>query len=118
MNQASSAMHKESVTQENLQKQHNKLILILGIALLLSIIAIGILSMQRVKPDAVVLSNPTPIEMSTPTPTPNVSNIATTSAFAAYSQEIASFSATINTFSLQDSTLAPPILDLNLGLTE
>lgn len=66
---------------------------------------------EQAPPSAVV-----PITVPSPTPTPNVSRIATTAAFAAFREEVASFSATIRVFNLEDSTLAPPMLDLELGL--
>lgn|GEM_PF-677768 len=58
----------------------------------------------------------TPTVLPSPTPQPNLSRISTTSAFMSFSQDIASFSAILNTFALQDPSLVPPILDIELDL--
>lgn len=68
------------------------------------------------KPAPVQTISVTPTMSPTPTPPPHISKIATTSAFAAYSQEVASFSATLDSFTLQDSSLTPPLMDTDLGL--
>lgn len=98
-------------------QQMNKLFLIIGTLLCLGVVVVGLLYARSITPakeEAQVEVTPTVIP--TPTPPPNISRIATTSAFAAFSQEIASFSAILESFTLQDSTLAPPILDLELNL--
>ncbi|HLD24381.1 MAG TPA: hypothetical protein VJB96_00475 [Patescibacteria group bacterium] len=95
-----------------------KRIILIGGLVTVGALLFGFLYFSSMQPRDETPATPTPTEMPTPTPTPNVSRIATTSAFAAYSAEIASFSATVNSFTLQDSTLAPPILDLDLGLNE
>lgn len=99
-------------------KSVNPLYLVIGAVLCVGIVVFGILYARSTTPTT---SAPpvavTPTEIPTPTPPPNVSQIATTTAFIAFKEEIASFSATLNTFSLLDSTLAPPILDLELNLT-
>lgn len=58
----------------------------------------------------------TPTTLPSPTPPPNLSRLSTTSAFMRYSDEVASFSAILNAFRLQDATLVPPILDIELDL--
>lgn len=97
---------------------NNRTYILIGTLLCLAILIAGVLyarSSVPVKEEAPVAVTPTALP--TPTPPPNLSRMATTSAFAAYSQEIASFSATLDSFTLQDSTLAPPILDLELNLS-
>lgn len=94
-----------------------KLFMIIGAVLGIAILISGFFYLQSTRqppaePEPIIEPTQTP----TPTPIPNLSRIATTSAFAAFSAEIASFSATLDSFSLQDSTLAPPSLDLELGL--
>ncbi len=106
-----------SQTPEPKAPLSQKTIIIIGGLLTLAIIVFGFLYIQSSK-QAPVEPEPmaTPTIVPTPTPPRNLSRIATTSAFAAFGQEIASFAATLDTFSLQDSTLAPPSLDLELGL--
>ncbi len=60
----------------------------------------------------------TPTVQPTPTPPLHLSGIASTSAFFKYSEDVASFSAILNAFNLQDATLAPPILDTEIDLSE
>lgn len=99
-------------------KQMNTLYIVIGAVLCVAILVFGFLYARSTTPTS---NTPTvavtPTEAPTPTPPPNVSRIATTSAFLTFKEEIASFSATLNAFSLQDSTLAPPIMDLELNLT-
>ncbi len=99
-------------------KKGNVLYIVVGAILFVGIAVFGLLYAQSAAPTT---SAPpvavTPTQIPTPTPPPNVSRIATTTAFMAFKEEIASFSATLNSFSLQDSTLAPPILDLELNLS-
>ena len=59
----------------------------------------------------------TPTIQPSPTPPQNISRISTTSAFHAFSEEVASFSPTMNSFPLQDGTLTPPVLDTALEFT-
>lgn len=51
-----------------------------------------------------------------PTPTRNLSPLATQSAFLKLEQAVASLSASIGSYSPQDPSLSPPTLDLPLGL--
>lgn len=87
---------------------------ILGIGILLFAFLYVKSSMQ---PKEEALVRPTPTIIPTPTPPPNLSRISTTSAFISYSEEVASFSAILNGFTLQDSTLTPPVLDVELNLS-
>lgn len=57
----------------------------------------------------------TPTPLATATPVQQVSAIATTSAFITFAENVASLSATVNAFSLQDGALSPPTLDLEIG---
>jgi hypothetical protein len=95
----------------------SKLLLVVGSVFVLGIFIFGFLYVQSMRP-ATQEPAPaiTPTEAPTPTPPPNLSRVATTSAFGAFGEEIASYAATLDAFSLQDSTLSPPILDLELGL--
>lgn len=65
----------------------------------------------------VVQVTPTPTIILTPTPPQKLSAIASTSAFAAFQDSVASYSSKITSFTMQDGTLTPPIFELNLGLT-
>lgn len=103
-------------TPEKPTGDRKKLIIVISAVLGIGILLFGILYFQSLQPIEEMPSTPTPTEVPTPTPTPNVSRIATTSAFRSFSEEVASFSATLNSFTIQDSTLAPPLLDLELGL--
>lgn len=99
-------------------KPINPLYIIIGAVLCVAILVFGLLYARSTTPATTAPPAAiTPTEIPTPTPPPNVSRIATTSAFMVFKEEIGSFSATLNAFSLQDSTLAPPILDLELNLT-
>lgn len=68
--------------------------------------------------------NETPLPTGSPTvtlfpsPPSNLSSIASTSAFATFTQEIASFSSILDSFTIQDSTLTPPLMDTDLELSE
>lgn len=98
-------------------KQPDNKLRIIGALLFLGIIVSGFLYVKSSRrPAEEVLVPPTPTVTPSPTPPPKVSRIATTAAFASFSEEIASLSGVISSFTLQDSTLAPPIMDLDLGL--
>lgn len=60
----------------------------------------------------------TPTSVPTSTPSRHLSAIATTSAFRAFSENVASLSATINAFTLQDGSFTPPALDLDIGFSD
>lgn len=61
------------------------------------------------------ISPPPPVPTQPPRPQ---SAVASTSAFADFSEAVASLSAEINGFVLNDAELTPPILDTGLGLDE
>lgn len=104
-----------NVTQK--PKRVNPLYIVIGAVLCTAILVFGFLYARSTAPATEAPPAAVrPTEVPTPTPPPNVSRIATTSAFMVFKEEIASFSATLNAFTLQDSTLAPPILDLELNL--
>lgn len=60
---------------------------------------------------------PIPTTVVTPTPVQSLSAISTTSAFMEYHNAVASFSATLTSFDMQDRGLTPPMLELELGLS-
>lgn len=109
----------QSTTPPPTHKQSSStLYLIIAGVLCLGILITSMLYLRTsTKPAEVPIVAVTPTVMPTPTPPPNISRIASTSAFAAYAQEIASFSAVLDAFTLQDSTLAPPIMDTDLELS-
>lgn len=82
------------------------LVIFLGIA-----VAVKIAGTKKNKPETVVTIAPRP----TPTPERILSPVATQSAFLALSGHVASLSAGINNFILDDPQLTPPVLDLALG---
>lgn len=92
-------------------------ILLIGGILLLSLVVFSFLflqsnqTQQSAEPEEIV-----PTEVLTPTPLPNLSRISTTSAFRAFREEVASFSAVLNTFTLQDPAFTPPVFETELGL--
>lgn len=88
--------------------------LIIGISIIVATILFIRSNRGTVSPQQVMI---TPTIAVSPTPPQNVSRISTTSAFAAFSEEVASFSAIINSFPLQDGTLTPPVLDTELEFT-
>lgn len=97
--------------------RNNKLLMGVAGVIALGILIFGFLyvrSSMPAKVEAPVAITPT--EIPTPTPQPNLSRISTTSAFLSYVEDVASFSGIINSFTLQDATLAPPILDIELEL--
>jgi hypothetical protein len=60
---------------------------------------------------------PTATVVVTPTPLQRLSAISSTSAFMTYHEAVASFSATLTSFDMQDGGLTPPQLELELGLS-
>lgn len=92
---------------------------IIGIVLGVGILLFGFLYVRStMQPAEVPVAQVTPTINPTPTPPLNLSGIASTSAFLKYSEDVASFSAILNAFNLQDATLAPPILDTEIDLSE
>ena len=82
------------------------LVTFLGIAF-----ALKIAGTKKNKPETAVTITPRP----TPTPERLLSPVATQSAFLALSGHVASLSAGINNFVLDDPQLTPPLIDLPLG---
>ena len=96
----------------------NTLYLIIAGVLCVGILIVSMLYLRSSSPEKTEpVATVSPTAIPTPTPPPNISRLASTSAFIAFSEEIASFSAVLDTFTLQDSTLAPPIMDTDLGLS-
>ncbi len=95
----------------------NRMVLIVAAVLALGILIFGFLYLKSsTQPKEAPMTPIIPTTVPSPTPQPNLSRISTTSAFMGYSEEVASFSAILNAFSLQDGTLIPPILDIELDL--
>lgn len=88
--------------------------LIIGISIIIAMILFIQSNRSTVSQQQVAV---TPTIAPSPTPPQNLSRISTTSAFRAFSEEVASFSAIINSFPLQDGTLTPPVLDTELEFT-
>lgn len=87
-----------------------------GIALLL-VLGIVVLFKKTQTTSVTPEVKTTPTSVPTSTPSQHVSAIATTSAFRAFSENVASLSATINAFTLQDGAFTPPALDLEIGFS-
>lgn len=89
---------------------------------LLSIIAIGVIALVYIqankKPEIIRVAEPTPIVIITPTPVKQLTTIASTSAFMVFSEHVASLSAMVNEFSLQDGLLTPPLFDVEISFKE
>lgn len=88
------------------------------IAILSGIIVLGIIGFIFMQYSAgketTQVAEPTPTAFPTPTPVLQLSQIATTSAFITFTEHVASLSAQINGFSLQDGALNPPALDTEI----
>lgn len=96
---------------------NKNVVMIIGGLLVIGILIFAFLYMRSAMPpkeEAPVAITPT--TLLSPTPPPNLSRLSTTSAFLSYTEEVASFSAILSAFSLQDATLVPPILDIELDL--
>lgn len=91
--------------------------IIIYILLAIILVMAGIIGLLIVKP-RVVPAVPTPSPapaIATPTPIQPLSNIATQSAFLQFASAVASLSAAVSDSTIQDQTLAPPVLSLPLG---
>jgi len=75
---------------------------------------IGLLIMRPRATPAVPVPTPTPV-LATPTPIQPLSIVATQSAFLEFASSVASLSAAVSDRTVQDQTLAPPVLTLPLG---
>ncbi len=88
------------------------------IAILSVIIVLGIIGFIFMQYNAgkqtTQVAEPTPTAFPTPTPVLQLSLIATTSAFITFTEHVASLSAQINGFSLQDGALNPPAFDTEI----
>ena len=92
---------------------------IIAIVLGVGILLFGFFYVRStMQPDETPVAQVTPTINPTPTPALNLSGIASTSAFLKFSEDVASFSAILNAFNLQDATLTPPILDTEIDLSE
>lgn len=97
----------------------SKPIAIAGIVLGLAILLTAVLYATSTTKDPVSqIPDPTPLALATPTPMRKFTQIASTSAFISFQASVASLSADINGFILQDSTLTPPVIDGDLGLSQ
>jgi len=93
--------------------------IIIAVVLGIGILLFGFLYVRStMQPAEAPVAEVTPTINPTPTPALNLSGIASTSAFLKYSEDVSSFSSILNTFNLQDATLAPPILDIEIDLSE
>jgi len=107
-----------SVEKPYTEKPKSKLVpILLGIAVVLLGGIYGLLVSQIQKPDKTQPAvTPTPVAEPSIATTQPLSGIATSSAFMALEQSVASLSSAINALNVSDTTLNPPALDLPLGL--
>ena len=90
-----------------------RIYIILAIILVLA----GIIGLSTMKPrvaPVVPVPTPTPV-LVTPTPIRPLSIVATQSAFLQFASSVASLSTAVSDNTIQDQTLAPPVLSLPLG---
>ena len=87
------------------------------IAAILVVLVIGSLVFitARKPAPAPIVPTPTPTPMPTPTPVRQPSSIATQSAFLSLEASVSTLANDLNTLTLQDPSLSPPVLDLPLG---
>lgn len=81
------------------------------------LVLVGIIGLLIMKPrvaPAVPVPTPTPV-LATPTPIRPLSELATQSAFLEFASSVASLSTAVTNSTMQDQTLAPPVLSLPLG---
>lgn len=83
-------------------------------AVFLGILVFVVFQQLRAKPPIVQVA-PTPTHTPSPTPLRQLSQLASQSGFLSLEQEVASLSAKINSYSVQDPSLSPPELTLPLG---
>ena len=91
--------------------------IIIYILLAIILVMAGIIGLLIVKPrvaPVIPVPNPTPV-IATPTPIQPLSLVATQSAFLQFASSVASLSAAVSYSTIQDQTLAPPVLTLPLG---
>ena len=75
---------------------------------------IGLSTMKSRVAPVIPVPTPTPV-LATPTPIQPLSLVATQSAFLQFASSVASLSAAVSDSTIQDQTLAPPVLSLPLG---
>lgn len=88
-----------------------------GILLVAIFISAGLYIQSTQQAPQTPAAAPTPIVVITPTPILAPSRISSSSAFIAFQNAVASLSGKINSFTILDSTLTPPILNTDLGLS-
>lgn len=89
-----------------------------GIAAIIVIFLVGSLVFSSAKQNkpAVFAPTPTPTTMPSPTPQRTPSAISSQSAFQTLDASVQSLTNDLGTLTIQDPSLAPPVLDLPLGL--
>lgn len=94
-------------------------VIVIGIAAVVFII-LGVIGLTAFKPQKIVVTpTPTPsTPIATPTPARTLSPLATQSAFLLFEQSVASLSAGIAAYNVQDQSLTPPVLVLPLGFSQ
>ncbi len=94
-------------------------IIIIGVAAVILII-LGVVGLTAFKPQNIVVApTPTPsVPVATPTPARTLSPLATQSAFLLFEQSVASLSAGVAAYNVQDQSLTPPVLVLPLGFSQ
>lgn len=98
------------------EKPKKRIGIIVGILVFVALL-ISLLFMQSQKnSDDLVVPTPTPFEIITPTPIRKPSEIASSSAFIEFSNEVTEFSNAINSFTFQDATLVPPLFDTTIEI--
>lgn len=98
-----------------LQKLRSPWAAIVGIIAIFLVGSLIFNSTQVTKP-AMMTSTPTPTIILTPTPQRTPSAIASQSAFQTLDASVQSLANDLNTLTIQNSSLSPPVLDLVLGL--
>ncbi len=107
-----------SVEKPYTEKPKSKLMpILMGIAVVLLGGIYGLLISRIQKPtETQPAATPTPVAEPSITTMQPLSAVATTSAFIALENSVASLSSAINALNVSDTTLNPPTLDLPLGL--
>lgn len=112
--------HTVSYAPKNMQKSVGSwmFIKIAGVIFAVFFVAVAILYVHSLSPSQMsVTPTPTPQPLPTPTPIRTPSRISTSSAFMNFQGAVASLSASLNGFDVSDTTLTPPVLVTDLGLT-
>lgn len=93
----------------------SKYLIIVSLIMVAAVAGIYVYMVNLSRPATVSVSRPVTSPAATPTPEKVLSQIATQSAFLALDAHVASLSADINNFILEDPALNPPTLELPLG---